>query len=33
MIWHEKNQRDPIHAWLRERMAQVESQVRMPESE
>jgi DNA-binding transcriptional LysR family regulator len=32
MIWHEKNQRDPFHAWLRERMAQVESQVRTPES-
>jgi hypothetical protein len=24
MIWHEKNQRDPFHAWLRERMAQVD---------
>jgi DNA-binding transcriptional LysR family regulator len=22
MTWHEKNQRDPFHAWLRERMAQ-----------
>jgi DNA-binding transcriptional LysR family regulator len=32
MIWHEKNQRDPFHAWLRESMAQVESQVRTPES-
>jgi DNA-binding transcriptional LysR family regulator len=32
MIWHEKNQRDPFHAWLRERMAQVEGQVKTPES-
>jgi len=28
MIWHEKNQRDPFHAWLRERMAQADNQVR-----
>jgi hypothetical protein len=32
MIWHEKNQRDPSHAWLRERMALADSQVRTPES-
>ena len=24
MIWHEKNQRDPFHAWLRESVAQVQ---------
>lgn len=24
MIWHEKNDRDPFHAWLREQMAQVD---------
>jgi DNA-binding transcriptional LysR family regulator len=32
MIWHEKNQRDPFNAWLRERMAQADNQVRTPES-
>ena len=31
MIWHEKNQRDPFHIWLRERMAQVDSQIETSE--
>jgi DNA-binding transcriptional LysR family regulator len=27
MVWHEKNQLDPFHAWLRDCMASVESQT------